>query len=115
MVHEVVSAVPELPVIGIGGILSVDDALEFLTVGASAVQIGTAHYREPDVVPRLLAELPERQREAVVLRHLENLTNPEIATVMDISVEAVESLTARGKRGLARLLAARRQDLGYDE
>ena len=62
-----------------------------------------------------LAELPERQREAVVLRHLENLTNPEIATVMDISVEAVESLTARGKRGLARLLAARRQDLGYDE
>lgn len=60
MVHEVVSAVPELPVIGIGGILSVDDALEFLTVGASAVQVGTAHYREPDVVPRLLAELPER-------------------------------------------------------
>ncbi|GJM20368.1 MAG: dihydroorotate dehydrogenase [Planctomycetota bacterium] len=59
MVHEVVRAHPDLPVIGIGGILDLDDALEFLTVGASAVQIGTAHYREPGVLPRLLAELPQ--------------------------------------------------------
>ena len=60
-----------------------------------------------------LAELPERQRQAVVLRHLEGLSNPEIAQVMEIGVEAVESLTARGKRTLAALLAGRREELGY--
>lgn len=58
MCWEVVRSV-DVPVIGIGGITSVDDALEFLTVGCSAVQIGTAHYRTPDVVPRLVAELAE--------------------------------------------------------
>lgn len=61
-----------------------------------------------------LAELPERQRIAVTLRHLEGRTNPEIAEVLEISVEAVESLTARGKRALAALLAGRREELGYD-
>jgi len=62
-----------------------------------------------------LAALPERQRQAVVLRHIEGLTNPEIAEVMGIGVEAVESLTARGKRMLASLLAGRREELGYAE
>lgn len=61
-----------------------------------------------------LAALPDRQRQAVVLRHIEGLTNPEIATVMDIGVEAVESLVARGKKGLAALLSGRRAELGYE-
>jgi RNA polymerase sigma-70 factor (ECF subfamily) len=59
-----------------------------------------------------LAALPERQRQAVVLRHLEGLSNPEIAVVMDIGVEAVESLTARGKRALAVALSDQRRELG---
>lgn len=62
-----------------------------------------------------LTHLPDRQREAVVLRHIEGLTNPEIAAVMDIGVEAVESLTARGKRALAAILSGRREELGYEE
>lgn len=62
-----------------------------------------------------LSALPVRQREAVVLRHIEGLTNPEIATVMDIGLEAVESLTARGKRALSALLSGQREDLGYEE
>jgi len=62
-----------------------------------------------------LAHLPERQRVAVTLRHLEGRTNPEIAAVLEISVEAVESLTARGKRTLAAILAGRREELGYVE
>lgn len=62
-----------------------------------------------------LAQLPDRQRQAVVLRHLEGLSNPEIAGVMDIGVEAVESLTARGKRALAALLAGQRAELGYED
>ena len=60
-------------------------------------------------------QLPERQRQAVVLRHIEDLANPEIAGIMDISVEAVESLTARGKRALAAILAGRRAELGYSD
>lgn len=62
-----------------------------------------------------LDRLPERQRQAVVLRHLEGMSNPEIADVMDIGVEAVESLTARGKRALAATLAGRRSELGYGD
>lgn len=61
-----------------------------------------------------LALLPERQRVAVVLRHLEGMTNPEIAASMGVGVEAVESLTARGKRRLTELLSGRREDLGFE-
>ncbi len=60
-----------------------------------------------------LMRLPERQRQAVVLRHLEELANPEIGEIMGISVEAVESLTARGKRMLTVELAGQQQKLGY--
>lgn len=62
-----------------------------------------------------LAGLPDRQRQAVVLRHLEGMTNPEIAAIMEIGVEAVESLTARGKRSLAAILAGRKDELGYED
>jgi RNA polymerase sigma-70 factor (ECF subfamily) len=80
--------------------------------GAAAVLI------EADRIAALEAAimvLPERQRQAVVLRHLEGLANPEIAEIMGLGVEAVESLTARGKRNLAAALAGRREDLGYDD
>lgn len=64
---------------------------------------------------RALTALPDRQRQAVVLRHIEGLTNPEIAAVMDIGVEAVESLVARGKKGLTALLSGRRAELGFED
>ena len=67
-----------------------------------------------DALQLALVQLPDRQRQAVVLRHIEELPNPEIAGIMGISVEAVESLTARGKRALAGILAGRREELGYD-
>jgi len=67
-----------------------------------------------DALQSALAQLPERQRQAVILRHIEELPNPEIAGIMDISVEAVESLTARGKRALTGILAGRREELGYE-
>lgn len=62
-----------------------------------------------------LAQLPDRQRQAVVLRHIEGMSNPEIAQILDVGVEAVESLTARGKRALAALLVGRKEELGYDD
>lgn len=61
-----------------------------------------------------LAELPERQRVAVVLRHIEGLANPDIAAILGVSVEAVESLTARGRRALAARLIGRRETLGHE-
>lgn len=64
---------------------------------------------------KALATLPDRQREAVVLRHIEGLSNPEIAEILDISIEAVESLTARGKRALAAALSDQRDELGYSD
>lgn len=61
---------------------------------------------------KALATLPERQRVAVTLRHIDELSNPEIAQAMGITVEAVESLTARGKRALAAVLNDQKQELG---
>jgi RNA polymerase sigma-70 factor (ECF subfamily) len=62
-----------------------------------------------------LAELPGRQAQAVALRHLQGLSNPEIAAVMEIGVEAVESLVARGRRGLADRLAGARAALSLED
>ena len=62
-----------------------------------------------------LQTLPERQRQAVILRHIEGLANPEIAEILEISTEAVESLTARGKRALAQALVPAREKLGYED
>ena len=67
-----------------------------------------------DALQSALMELPERQRQAVVLRHIEELPNPEIAQMMEISVEAVESLTSRGKRALAQILKGRKAALGFE-
>ena len=67
-----------------------------------------------DALQAALDALPERQRQAVVLRHLEGMNNPEIAQIMDIGVEAVESLTARGKRALKAALNGRKEELGFE-
>ncbi len=83
--------------------------------GAPAVVARLIEADRAAALEAALAQLPDRQRQAVVLRHLEGLANPEIAHVMDIGVEAVESLVARGKRGLALLLSGRRAELGYDD
>jgi RNA polymerase sigma factor (sigma-70 family) len=62
-----------------------------------------------------LADLPDRQAQAVALRHLEELGNPQIATIMDTNVRTVESLIARGKRALIAKLSGRKEELGYDD
>ncbi|MDZ4362763.1 RNA polymerase sigma factor, partial [Brevundimonas sp.] len=56
-------------------------------------------------VDAALAALPERQREALVLCHYQELTNIEAAALMAISVEALESLLSRGRRALRLSLA----------
>ncbi|MFK8114398.1 MAG: dihydroorotate dehydrogenase, partial [Rubripirellula sp.] len=61
-VHQVARAV-DIPIIGIGGIATIDDVMQFLVTGASAVQIGTANYYDPHVSTRLVDELPGALRE----------------------------------------------------
>ena len=57
MVYQVHRAMPEVPLWGIGGISELSDVLEFMSAGASAVQVGTANFREPGVSERLVGEL----------------------------------------------------------
>ena len=63
-------------------------------------------------VDAALRRLPDRQREAIVLCHYQDLSNIEAASVMEISVEALESLLSRGRRALKASLADLRGDGG---
>ena len=56
-------------------------------------------------VQAAMMALPERQREALALCHYQELGNIEAAAVMDISVEALESLLSRGRRALRATLS----------
>jgi dihydroorotate dehydrogenase (NAD+) catalytic subunit len=47
-----------VPVIGVGGIATVDDVMEFLIAGASAVQLGTVNFYDPTAAPRVAGQLP---------------------------------------------------------
>ncbi len=53
-VHDVHAALPSLPIIGVGGIATPWDAIEFLLAGASAVQVGTATFNDPRAPVRIL-------------------------------------------------------------
>jgi len=57
MVYQVAKALPEVPLMGIGGIAELSDVLEFLAAGATAVQVGTANFKDPGVSGRLVSEL----------------------------------------------------------
>lgn len=56
-VYQVAQAV-KTPIIGIGGIATIDDVMEYLVTGATAVQVGTANYYDPTVSQKLAAALP---------------------------------------------------------
>lgn len=58
MVHEAAHAV-KIPVIGMGGIMTGKDALEFMCAGAKAVQVGTANFCDVNAMPRIIKEMDE--------------------------------------------------------
>ncbi len=62
MVYEAARAV-KIPVIGLGGIATGEDAAEFLIAGASAVQVGTANFWDPDAAARIARELDQFMKE----------------------------------------------------
>ena len=66
---------------------------------------------QASVVKAALDGLPERQRQAIVLCHYQELSNGEAADIMGASVEAVESLLSRARRALRAKLAPMREEL----
>ena len=56
-VHDVAAARPGLPIVGVGGVATAEDAAELLVVGASAVQVGTATFVDPRAPATVLADL----------------------------------------------------------
>ena len=58
-VHDVHQALPDVPIVGVGGVASGWDAAEFLLAGASAVQVGTASFADPRAASRVQEELVE--------------------------------------------------------
>jgi dihydroorotate dehydrogenase (NAD+) catalytic subunit len=71
-VYQVANKV-DIPIIGIGGIATIDDVMEFLVTGASAVQVGTANFYDPGASTRLIDQL----RETLV-----ELQSPSVASVV---------------------------------
>jgi dihydroorotate dehydrogenase (NAD+) catalytic subunit len=67
MVYQVAAAV-KIPVIGIGGIMSGRDALEFLIVGAKAVEVGTANLVDPEATIRIIQEIEDYCREKKIMK-----------------------------------------------
>ncbi|HEL9176573.1 TPA: dihydroorotate dehydrogenase [Listeria monocytogenes] len=62
MIHQV-REVSNIPIIGMGGVQTVDDVLEFLIAGADAVAVGTMNFTDPFICPKLISELPKRMDE----------------------------------------------------
>jgi RNA polymerase sigma-70 factor (ECF subfamily) len=61
--------------------------------------------RTAERVRAALALLPDRQRSALLMSHYEGLSNPEIADILGVSVESVESLSSRARRTLRQHLS----------
>lgn len=59
MVYDVAKQV-SIPIIGMGGIATIDDVIDFLSAGASAVAVGTANFVDPFICPKLIEQLPEK-------------------------------------------------------
>lgn len=62
LIHQVFHAT-NIPIIGMGGVQTVDDVLEMMMAGASAVAIGTANFTDPFICPKLIDALPTRMAE----------------------------------------------------
>jgi len=70
LVHEASKAV-KLPILGLGGIESPDDILEYMLAGASAVQVGTAHFVDPRASEHLVEDMERRCAELNINKIIE--------------------------------------------
>lgn len=92
---------------------NIDDQPEIAASGPDALDQVLGD-RSANEINSALARLPERQRLALSLVYFENMSNIEAAKAMEISIEAIESLLARGRRALKADLKDRWRDLLAD-
>jgi len=89
------------------------------TIDITDIELVTTHQpatdqQQQDVTVQIqvsLQQLPENQRSAIVLCYYQDMTNREAANVLNISVSALESLMARGRRKLKKILQTQSDDL----
>ncbi|GMU42885.1 MAG: hypothetical protein AMXMBFR25_08710 [Lysobacterales bacterium] len=67
---------------------------------------------QADGLRAALAQLPERQREALLLCHFQGISNAEAAAALEVGVDALESLLARARRGLRAHLGGKLESIG---
>lgn len=72
MIYQVRQHMPDIPIIGMGGIAAVDDVLDFISVGADAVAVGTMNFTDPYICPTLIDALDQRVNE-MGISHLHEL------------------------------------------
>ena len=77
-----------------------------IDTGAAAADLGLAAQRQHERLQQLIGGLPERQRSALILVHYQGLSNQQAADVLDVSVDALESLLARARRALKSQMSA---------
>ena len=88
-VYQVARAV-DLPLVGVGGISNIDDVMEFIVAGASAVQIGTANYFDPGVSGKILKALPTAVQESGGSRLSDIIGSLDI-TPADVSSDSTDN------------------------
>lgn len=94
----------------------IDDELDEAPASGRPSRLLAAKQQQASVQSALL-QLPERQRAAIVLCHEQGLSNPEIAEILETSVEATESLLARARRRLRTFIedqASPRAEMQHD-
>ena len=106
MVAEVAQAFPDMPIIGMGGVMTGQDALEFIACGATAVAVGAANFTGLEAPARILQELRE---EIAAARASRRVAEARGAGAAAPDRRAVRSARGRQKRQLAAtVLPARR-------
>jgi RNA polymerase sigma-70 factor, ECF subfamily len=89
----------------------VEETSSFLPPVAATQDVALQDGYVAQTLQQALFKLPDRQRTALVLVYYNDVSNIEAADIMNVSVDALESLLARGKRGLHVLLSSDKQDL----
>jgi RNA polymerase sigma-70 factor (ECF subfamily) len=87
------------------------DAMTDVSDPTPNAEAGLLEKERGQAVSSAIAALPERQREAIVMVHYQELSGAEAAKALNISVDALESLLARGRRTLRAQLASREGEI----
>ena len=72
MIYQIRQHLADIPIIGMGGIATVDDIFDYLSVGADAVAVGTLNFTDPYICPTLIDNL-EKRVESLGLNHIHDL------------------------------------------